>query len=146
MMSLFERRAYQARREGKALTADRLEQIWLEENTRYFGETVALPAAYARGWSYVPHFIVVRFYTYAYAFARLVAIALAERRGSDGFAERYLAFLSAGGSESPAALLRPLGVEITDAALWREGYRRLSCLVDEAELLSSSLELPLGEV
>ena len=76
MMARFEQRAYGIRGEGKALTSDRLAEMWIEENERYYGDSLDLPEGYRLGWSYIPHFIHVRFYTYAYAFAHLVAFSL----------------------------------------------------------------------
>jgi oligoendopeptidase F len=83
MMARFEVRAYAARGEGKALTRDRLAETWMEENERYYADSLDLPDGYRLGWSYVPHFIHVRFYTYAYAFAHLVAFSLAARYRED---------------------------------------------------------------
>src|SRR5215471_522456 len=76
MMARFEQRAYTARGEGRGLTRDRLAEMWMEENERYYGDSIELPDGYRLGWAYVPHFIHVRFYTYAYAFAHLVAFSL----------------------------------------------------------------------
>ncbi len=103
MMARFEVRAYAARGEGKGLTRDRLAEIWIEENERYYADSLDLPEGYRLGWSYIPHFIHVRFYTYAYAFAHLVAFSLAARYREDPerFAPAYLDFLGSGASRSP---------------------------------------------
>ena len=96
MLARFEQRAYAARGEGKALTSDRLAGIWVEENERYYGDSIALPDGYRFGWSYIPHFIDVRFYTYAYAFAHLVAFTLVRRHReeADSFGPAYLELLA----------------------------------------------------
>ncbi|HEX4323555.1 MAG TPA: M3 family metallopeptidase, partial [Gaiellaceae bacterium] len=54
MMARFEVRAYAARGEGKALTRDRLSETWLEENERYYADSLDLPTGYRLGWSYIP--------------------------------------------------------------------------------------------
>jgi hypothetical protein len=71
VLTRYEQRAYALRAEGGTLTADRLSEIWFEENAKYYGDTVGLPERYRMGWSYIPHFISTRFYTYAYVFAHL---------------------------------------------------------------------------
>ena len=43
LMARFEVRAYAARGEGKALTRDRLAEMWIEENERYYADSLDLP-------------------------------------------------------------------------------------------------------
>jgi oligoendopeptidase F len=135
MMARFERRAYAARAEGKALTRDRLAEMWMEENERYYAESIELPNGYRLGWSYIPHFIHVRFYTYAYAFAHLVAFSLAARYREDPerFAPAYLEFLASGASQSPQDLLAPLGVDLRDPRAWAHAFAEFDRCVTEAE-------------
>ena len=38
--------------------------------------SIELPEGYRLGWSYIPHFINTRFYTYAYSFAHLASLVL----------------------------------------------------------------------
>jgi oligoendopeptidase F len=135
VLARFEQRAYALRAEGKALTAERLSELWLEENERYYGDSVALPEGYRFGWSYIPHFIHTRFYTYAYAFAHLVTLCLYSRYRSDpaGFPARYLELLAAGGSESPADSVARFGLDLADGSMWAEGFGELKRFLVEAE-------------
>lgn len=135
VLARFEQRAYALRAEGKALTVDRLSEIWIAENERYYGAAVALPEGYRLGWSYIPHFIHTRFYTYAYAFAHLVALCLYSRYRADpsGFPDTYLEFLAAGGSESPAQLVGRFDLDLADGSTWREGFAELERFLVEAE-------------
>jgi oligoendopeptidase F len=135
VLARFEQRAYALRAEGKALTVDRLSGIWLEENQRYYGDAVALPEGYRLGWSYIPHFIHTRFYTYAYAFAHLVTLCLYSRYRADptGFPAQYLEFLASGGAESPAQLVARFGLDLNDGSMWEEGFRELERFLVEAE-------------
>ncbi|HET8895084.1 MAG TPA: M3 family oligoendopeptidase [Gaiellaceae bacterium] len=141
VLARFEQRAYAVRGEGKALTAERLDELWLEEQRRYYGDAVAVPDAYGVGWSYIPHFIHVRFYTYAYSFAALVALLLHRRyrEDQDAFVPRYLEFLSLGGSASPAAQLEPFGLDLRSTDTWREAFAELDALRVEAEAQISAL-------
>jgi len=136
MMARFEQRAYGVRGEGKALTSDRLAELWLEENTRYYADSLQLPDGYRLGWSYIPHFIHVRFYTYAYAFAHLVAFSLLAhyREDPERFVPAYLEFLGNGASRPPQDLLAPLGVDLRDAHSWAHAFAEFDRCVTEAEL------------
>jgi oligoendopeptidase F len=135
VLARFEQRAYALRGEGSALTGDRLADLWLEENERYYGGALALPDGYREGWSYIPHFIHTRFYTYAYVFAHLMALSLLRRYRAEpsGFTPAYLEFLAAGGSRSPQDLLEPMGVDLRDPHTWTEALAELDRCISEAE-------------
>jgi oligoendopeptidase F len=135
VLARFEQRAYAERGEGNALTRERLSELWFEENARYYGDSLLLPEGYRVAWSYVPHFIQARFYTYAYSFAHLVAFSLLARFREDprSFAPAYLEFLAAGGSRSPRELLEPLGVDLGDPRTWARAFGELDRTIAEAE-------------
>jgi len=139
VLARFEQRAYALRADGRSLGTERLNELWVEENGRYYGDALVLPDGYAYGWSYIPHFIHVRFYTYAYAFAQLVALLLYRRFRLDpeAFAPKYLDFLGAGGAASPADLFAPFGLDLRSAETWREAFTELDALREGAETLAS---------
>lgn len=140
VLARYEQDAYRLRGEGTTLTDERLSEIWVARNAAYYGDSVELPAGYGLGWSYIPHFISTRFYTYAYVFAHLVTLALYARYREDGdaFVGRYLDFLSAGGSASPAELLLPLGVDLADPACWDPGFHEMERMVGRAEEMTAN--------
>jgi oligoendopeptidase F len=139
VLARFEQRAYAVRGDGRSLAAERLNELWWEENGKYYGDSLVMPDAYRMGWSYIPHFVHTRFYTYAYSFAQLVALLLYRRyRESDnGFVPTYLDFLRAGGSASPADLVAPFGLDLRSTDTWREAFDVLDQFCDEAVTLSS---------
>src|SRR4051794_6547687 len=139
VLARFEQRAYAVRAEGRSLAAERLNELWWEENSKYYGDSLELPEGYHLGWSYIPHFIHVRFYTYAYSFAALVALLLYRRyrEDADDFAPKYLELLQAGGSASPADVLAPFGLDLRSADTWREAFAELDAFRVEAETLSA---------
>jgi oligoendopeptidase F len=139
-LARFEQDAYRQRGEGLALTADRLSEIWIDRNERYYGDSLILPEGYRLGWSYIPHFIHVRFYTYAYSFAQLVALLLHRLYAQDAedFAARYIEFLGAGGSASPGELLAAFGLDLRSTDTWREAFAELESQLDDAESLVSA--------
>ena len=62
------------------------------------------------------------------------------RAAPDGFADRYLALLAAGGSDWPHELLKPLGVDLKDPGFWAQGLGLLEEMVDQAERLARDAE------
>ena len=139
VLARFEQRAYGLRAEGLSLGAERLSELWIEENAKYYGDSLLMPDGYALGWSYIPHFIHVRFYTYAYSFAQLVALLLYRRfrEDAEAFAPKYLELLGAGGSASPADLVAPFGLDLRSTDTWREAFAELDALREEAERLAT---------
>jgi len=135
VLARYEQEAYALRAGSQALTVERLNDIWLEQNRRYYGDSLELMDGYRLGWSYIPHFISTRFYTYAYVFAKLVALALYGRYRDEGdaFVPGYLDFLASGGSAAPAELLANMGVDLHDPAIWDTAFAELERLIAAAE-------------
>ena len=134
MMVRYELDAYGARAGGQALTPDRLSDFWFSRNQEYYGDSLELPEGYRRGWSYIPHFINTRFYTYAYAFAHLASLALYAlyREDGDAFVGPYLDFLATGGAASPGEQLGAFGVDLADPATWGRGLDEMERMLDLA--------------
>ena len=53
----------------------------------------------------------------------------------DGFAEKYLAMLRAGGSKRHKELLAPFGLDASDPGFWRQGLGVIEGFIDELETL-----------
>ena len=137
-MNRFEEAMHTARRTGGELTTADFSRLWLETQRAMFGDSVTLTDDYAIWWSYIPHFIHTPGYVYAYSFGDLLVRALYARYRSspDGFADRYLALLAAGGSDWPHELLKPLGVDLKDPGFWAQGLGLLEEMVNQAERLA----------
>jgi oligoendopeptidase F len=130
----FERRVHDARRKAE-LTADELGRIWLDIQTESLGPTFHFADAYRVFWSYIPHFIHVPFYVYAYAFGdclvnSLYAVYQAEPKG---FEARYLALLEAGGTLRHQELLAPFGLDASDPGFWSRGLGMVEALIDQLD-------------
>jgi oligoendopeptidase F len=126
VLTRFEELTFSARQE-KRLTPEALGQLWLEANGKYYGDAVAMPDSYRWGWSYIPHFIHSRFYCYSYVFGQLLVLALYRMYKDEGksFVPKYIALLEAGGSDTPDALLKPLGVDIHQPEFWQKGFEEI---------------------
>jgi oligoendopeptidase F len=130
VLTRFEELAFAARQDRR-LTAEALGNLWLDVNRKYYGEAVEIVDGYRWGWSYIPHFIHSRFYCYSYVFGQLLVLALYRMYKDQGksFVPKYLALLEAGGSDSPQALLRPLGVDIHEREFWRKGFEEIAAMI-----------------
>jgi oligoendopeptidase F len=137
VLTRFEQAVF-ARRSGGRLTAEAISTAWLETNQRYYGDAVELIDGYRWGWSYISHFIHSRFYCYSYVFGELLVLSLYRRYKEEGacFVPRYVQLLESGGSDTPEALLRPLGADIHDPAFWQMGFDELRALIELAEELA----------
>ncbi|MGE3869076.1 MAG: M3 family oligoendopeptidase, partial [Pseudorhodoplanes sp.] len=104
----FERMVHTERKNGE-LTSERLGEIWMDVQRESLGPAIALKPGYETFWSYIPHFIHSQFYVYAYAFGDCLVNSLyaVYEKAESGFADRYLAMLSAGGTKHHSELLRP---------------------------------------
>jgi len=140
VLTRFEQAVF-AKRQAARLTPQAVGELWLQANGRYYGEAVEMPDAYRWGWSYIPHFIHSRFYCYSYVFGQLLVLSLYRmyREEGGGFVPKYLELLEAGGSDSPEALLRPLGVDFHDPKFWQKGFDEIRGLVERVEKLAAQI-------
>ena len=122
-MNGFEDRVHTTRRSEGELSVERFGDLWIETQTEMLGDAVDLHDGYRSWWSYIPHFIHVPGYVYAYAFGFLLATsvyAAYEQRGPE-FVPSYLEMLSAGGSKSPEELALIVECDLTDESFWDQG-------------------------
>ena len=132
----FERAVHTERRNGE-LTAQRIGEIWLSVQSESLGPAIEIKPGYETYWMYIPHFIHSPFYVYAYAFGDCLVNSLyaVYENASDGFAERYLAMLSAGGSKHYSELLKPFGLDAKEPKFWDGGLSVIEALIAELEAM-----------
>jgi oligoendopeptidase F len=132
----FELKVHDERREAE-LTPDRLGEIWLAIQRESLGPALKLDGVYQHYWSYIPHFIHTPFYVYAYAFGDCLVNSLyaVYEDAHQGFAERYLEMLRAGGTLRHRELLAPFGLDAADPKFWSRGLSVVSGFIDELERL-----------
>jgi oligoendopeptidase F len=130
----FERAVHTERKNGE-LTAERIGQIWLSVQGESLGPAIDIRPGYENFWMYIPHFIHSPFYVYAYAFGDCLVNSLyaVYENASEGFAERYLAMLAAGGTKHYSELLKPFGLDAKDPKFWDGGLSVIAGMIDELE-------------
>lgn len=129
--TLFERRIHGL--DGE-LSIDKINEIWMQESVKMFGDSVKLNDYYKIWWSYIPHFIHTPFYCYAYSYAQLLVLALFGLYKSNkfqNFTETYIKFLSLGGSKSPKELVKMFNLDIQSDEFWNIGLLEIKNLLDE---------------
>jgi oligoendopeptidase F len=132
----FERAVHAERRNGE-LTAQRIGELWMSVQHESLGPAIELKPGYETFWAYIPHFIHSPFYVYAYAFGDCLVNSLyaVYEHAAEGFAERYLAMLSAGGTKHYSELLKPFGLNAHDPAFWQGGLAVIERMIEELERL-----------
>ncbi|MGH6822113.1 MAG: M3 family oligoendopeptidase [Methylocella sp.] len=130
----FERKLHVERRNGE-LTAAQICGLWMSEQAESLGPAIELGTDYETYWAYIPHFVHSPFYVYAYAFGDCLVNSLygVYQGAREGFAERYLAMLSAGGTKHHSELLAPFGLDARDPAFWQIGLTVIEGMIADLE-------------
>lgn len=130
----FERELHARRREGE-LSAEEIGEIWMKVQGESLGDGIRLNPGYDVFWCYISHFMHAPFYVYAYAFGDCLVNSLyaTYEKAEEGFAERYLELLKAGGSKRHKELLAPFNLDASDPAFWQRGLGTIAGLIDELE-------------
>ena len=133
----FELKMHQMGERGEPITGDALAKLYLEITRKYYGHDQGVCAVddyIAHEWSYIPHFYR-DFYVFQYATSFMASEALAAKvkAGDPAAKERYLKFLSAGGSKYPIDLLRDAGVDMTTDEPLDLTIKTMNRVMDEME-------------
>ncbi|MDO5562930.1 MAG: oligoendopeptidase F [Synergistaceae bacterium] len=114
MFASFEREVHSRAASGGDTTPDGLMQLWYDLNRKYYGPDIIIDDALKMEWARIPHFYTP-FYVYQYATGFSAATALAANILENGAKARdkYLNFLSKGGSDYPINLLKGAGVDMS---------------------------------
>lgn len=140
-MNRFEHAMHTRRREDGELSKEDFSKLWRESQEAIYGDSVTLTESYNLWWCYIPHFLHTPGYVYAYAFGELLVLALYEEysRSKNGFSDKYLDMLRAGGSDWPENIVGKLGLDITRPDFWDKGLRAIDKMVEEAEELAQEI-------
>ena len=134
----FERAVHSERKNGE-LTAARIGELWMDVQHESLGPAIEFKPGYETFWCYISQFIHSPFYVYAYAFGDCLVNSLYSvyENSTEGFADRYLAMLAAGGTKHYSELLAPFGLDARDPAFWQRGLGVIARLIDELEHLDT---------
>lgn len=130
--------------QGQTLTADFLNEEYLKLTKKYYGDdkgVVEVGDYIQNEWSYIPHFYM-NYYVFQYSTGLIASMALSEKvlSGEPGAREKYLEFLSAGGSDYPLNILKKAGVDMTRPEASEAAFRNFDQLVTEMETIVARLK------
>lgn len=140
----FELRMHEMAEKGEPLTGDSISKLYTEIVKKYYGHDQGICQVdddVAYEWAFIPHFYY-GFYVYQYATSFAASSALSEEVLSHerGATERYLRFISSGGSKYPIDLLKDAGVDMTTDEPLELTVKKMNRVMDEMETLLGQKE------
>jgi oligoendopeptidase F len=132
----FERQVHANRKKGE-LSKEDIAAIWMDVQHKSLGPSLRFDSDYRYYWCYIPHFIHSPFYVYAYAFGDCLVNSLYRvyQEKPEGFADKYLTMLRAGGTLRHKDLLAPFGLDASDPSFWQGGLDVIAGFIDELEAM-----------
>ncbi len=136
--TIFERDAHRLVLDNQP--ADEIAAHYLSNLHEQFGDAVDLADEFRWEWISIPHIYHVPFYTYAYSFGQLFALALYQMYRVEGksFESKYLKILNYGGSEAPNKILASVDIDMASPAFWQGGFDFIGGLIAELESLEEA--------
>lgn len=136
MFAEFEMIIHDKMQNNELLTTDSIGDIYYNLNKLYYGPDVVSDDLIRYEWSRIPHFYTP-FYVYKYATGFCAALAIASDilNKVPGAQERYLTFLSSGGSKKPLDTLKACGVDMTTSEPILKGVKLFEEKLNQAKEL-----------
>ena len=142
MFADFEREAHAMAERGETLHPASLNTLYRGLIQDYFGPDLVLDDEVQYEWAHIPHFYRP-FYVYKYATSYAAAVAISEAILREGrpAVQRYLEFLSMGGSRYPLEELQHAGVDMTKPEPVNTALDKFDRVLRKAEEVAASLHL-----
>lgn len=115
MFATFEKEIHEKYENNEAITPSVLCDEYYKLNQLYFSPSVIVDDDIKYEWARIPHFYS-SFYVYKYATGFISALVIASKliNNESGFRDKYINFLSSGGSNYPLDILKELGIDLND--------------------------------
>lgn len=135
----FELKIHEAAENGSPLTGDSFSKMYMDIVKAYYGDEKGIckvPDYIGMEWAFIPHFYY-NFYVYQYSTSFTASTALAEKvmSGDKNALDKYVEFLSAGGSDYPIELLKKAGVDMTTSEPFEKTIASMNKVMDEIEVI-----------
>ena len=142
--SFFEQIVHEKRKQGKLTTKD-FNDAWVKVSKDMYGRDGEIfnYDNMENLWCYVGHFMRP-FYVYAYSFGELFTQSLfaVKEKNPKTFEKLYIEMLESGSTKDAINLMKPFGLNPTDAKFWKQGIDvSIKKWLDEAEKLIAELKL-----
>ncbi len=141
MFAEFEMVMHGKEQNEEIITMETLASTYYDLNKLYYGEDVVSDELIMYEWSRISLFYRP-FYVYKYAtgFSAALAIVSDILNGKEGAQERYLEFLSSGGSDYPLEILKKCGVDMTTS----EPIEKATKIFEDKLSMAMELKLKIG--
>ena len=119
MFADFELRAHREVEGDRPITAEVLQETYLEVLASFFADALDDQPRYRNTWARIPHFYGSPYYVFQYATSKAAAVLLHQRMTGSEEGERsatveaYLELLRSGGNDHPISQLQKAGVDFT---------------------------------
>ena len=132
MFAEFEDLMHKEEAKGTVLTSDFLSDNYYKLYQKYSGKNMISDKEIRYEWARIPHFYY-DFYVYQYSTGLASACFIASNilNKKEGFLEKYLKFLSLGGSMDPVDELREAGVDISKPEVIEEALNMFKETIEE---------------
>jgi oligoendopeptidase F len=146
MFADFELKAHRLVEQGRPLTAEVLNKLYVDTLKSYYGDSVTFKDYNQQGWARIPHFFNTPFYVYQYAtcfasaaqlFKGMTTGPTSERAAAT---ERYLTLLRSGGNDQPMRQLQKAGVDLSQRAPVQAVVDQMDALVTRLEAEAAKLK------
>ena len=123
MFAEFESTIHSYYENGENLTMELLCDTYLKLNKKHFSPVIKVDDTIKYEWARIPHFYD-SFYVYKYATGFICALIIADKLlNTDDFKDKYIEFLSSGGSEYPLELLNKIGIDLTNQKVLDRAFK-----------------------
>jgi len=144
----FELKMHEKAERSEPLTGDVLTELYADILKKYYGHDkgiCVIDDLYTIEWAYIPHFYY-NFYVYQYSTSFTASTALSEKvlSGQNGAVEKYINFISSGGSDYPIALLKKAGVDMTTREPFDKTMTVMNRTMDQIEAILKKSEKTTG--
>ncbi len=130
MFAEFEKGIYDHYTKNEAITYEYLSDYYYELNKKYFGKEVILDKLIKYEWMRIDHFFY-NFYVYKYAIGLSCACYIVDRLKDDEYKEKYLKFLSLGGSMPPLKELEIIEIDLSKEDVIKSAINKFQEILNE---------------
>ena len=131
MFAEFEKFAHDEYEQGHPLTAENMSAKYYELNKAYYGNGVIHDKDIEIEWARIPHFYNA-FYVYKYATGLTTAVNIDNKLlTEEGYVDKYLKFLSTGGSLYPLPTIEIADVDLKSSAPFEFAMSEFKKTLDE---------------
>ncbi len=121
---------------GENLTSHLLCDTYYKLNLKHFSPALIVDDDIKYEWARIPHFYS-QFYVYKYATSFMISSIIVNKllTNEKGFKEKYIKFISSGGSNYPLELLKELGIDMSNEEVFNNAFDIFKSKVNELNKL-----------